>query len=117
MDAHKVANGAVKRACAEGGPSVSGRGEGMLFIVEDPKDYDSSKAVLRTIDELQPGGTVKHSIPYRVGCGYTLFQGEPAILHLCSNLNIPDHFNNSKKHGQSLNLCYFKRLRFYKIKN
>ncbi len=87
MDAHKVAHGTVRGACAEGGPSISGQGGEMLLMVERPEDYDRSKeAVLRSINELQPGGTVNHSIPYKRWCAYTLFQGEPAKSCLCSNL-------------------------------
>ncbi len=87
MDAHKVARNAPRGACAEGGPSISGQGEPMLLMEEKPKDYNNSKtAVLRSINELQPGGTVNHVIPYRLGCAYTFFQGEPAKLCLCSNL-------------------------------
>ncbi len=83
MDAHKVAHGAPSGACAEGGPSVGGQGEAMLLMVE--YRGAGSETVLRSLDELQPGGTVNHSIPYRYGCSFTLFQGEPANLCLCSN--------------------------------
>ncbi len=79
MDAHKVARGAVRGACAEGGPSISGQGEAMLLMVEKPAGIFSSKTtVLRTLDELQPGGTVNHVIPYREYCAYIQFQGESA---------------------------------------
>ncbi len=78
MDAHKVAHGAVRGACAEGGPSASGQGEAMLLMVEDPTDSTSSETVLRSIDELQLGGTEYDDIPHRRWCAYTLFQGEPA---------------------------------------
>ncbi len=87
MDAHKGARGAVRGGCAEGGPSISGQGEAMLLMVVKPENYYSSKtAVLRSVNEMQPGGTVNHSIPYRPWCAYTLFQGEPAKSCLCSNL-------------------------------
>ncbi len=87
MDAHKVAHGTVRGACAEGGSSISGQGEAMLLMVEKPTGiYRSKKTVLRSINELQPGGTVNHAIPYRRECAYTLFQGEPAKSGLCSNL-------------------------------
>ncbi len=86
MDAHKLARGAVRGACAEGGPSISGQGEAMLLMVVHPEDSDTDETVLRTIDELQPGGTVNYSIPYRRWCAYTLFQGEPAKSCLCSIL-------------------------------
>ncbi len=84
MDAHTAARGAASGACAEGGPSVSEQDEAMLLMVE--YQFCGSETVLRSLDELQPGGTVNHSIPYRVGCAYTLFQGEPGKLCLCSNL-------------------------------
>ncbi len=96
MDAHKAARGAVRGACAEGGPSISGQGEAMLLMVEKPKDLTISKvAVLRSIKELQPGGTVNHYIPYRWGCAYTLLQGEPAKSCLCSDLPLPSMLNPS----------------------
>ncbi len=85
MDAHKAAHGALRGACAEGGPSVSRQDEAMLLMVEY-RNPGITETVLRSLDELQPGGTVNHSIPYRGGCAYTLFQGEPANLCLCSNL-------------------------------
>ncbi len=83
-----MAHGAVRGACAEGGPSISGQGEAMLLMVEYP-NYSSKTAVLRSINELQPSVTVNHRIPYRVDCAYTLFQGEPAKSCLCSNLRFP----------------------------
>ncbi len=95
MDAHKVAHGAVRGACAEGGPSISGRGGKVLLMVEKPEDSDSDETVLRTIDELQPGGTVNHYIPYRWGCAYTLLQGEPAKSCLCSYLLLLSMLNPS----------------------
>ncbi len=73
--APNIAHGAPRGACAEGGPSVSGRGGEMLLMVEDPK-CGNAEAVLRSLDELQPGGTVSHVIPYRSYCAYTFFQGE-----------------------------------------
>ncbi len=81
MDAHKVAHGALRGACAEGGPTVGVQAEAMLLMVEDR--YTGSETVLRSLDELQPGGTVNHSIPYRLGCSFILFQGEPAKMCLC----------------------------------
>ncbi len=95
MDAHKVTRGAVRGACAEGGPSISGQGGEMLLMVEDPTDSTSSETVLRSIDELQLGGTVNHDIPYRFSCAYTLFQGEPAKSCLCSDLLLPNLLNPS----------------------
>ncbi len=87
VGAHKVAHGAVRGACAEGGPSISGQGGEMLLMVEKPKDFlGSETAVLRSINELQPSGTVNHAIPYVWGCAYTLLQGEPAKSCLCSSL-------------------------------
>ncbi len=80
IDAHKVAHGASKGACAE-----EGQGEEMLLMVQNPP-YDSNDTVLRSIYELQPGSTVNHAIPFREGCVCTLFQGEPAKSCLCSNL-------------------------------
>ncbi len=98
MDAHKVARGAVKGACAEGGPSISGQGEAMLLIVKKPARIFSSKtAVLRSINELQPGGTVNHVIPYRLGCAYTVFQGERAKSGLLSSRHLQGFLE-----GQSL---------------
>ncbi len=86
MDAHTAAHGAPSGACAEGGPSVGGQGEAMLLMVEN---RNGDETVLRSLDELQPGGTVNHTIPYRIGAAYTLFQGEPGKLCLCSNLLFP----------------------------
>ncbi len=83
LEALKGTHGAASGACAEGGPSVGGQGETILLMVED-RDF-SNETVLRSLDELQPGGTVNHSIPCRAGCAYTLFQGEPAKLCLGSN--------------------------------
>ncbi len=77
MDAHKTARGALRVAAAESGQSASGRGGEVLLMVEEPEHRNSSiETVLRTLPELQPGGTVKHVIPYREHCVYTLFQGE-----------------------------------------
>ncbi len=96
MDAHKVVHGAVRGACAEGSPSISCQGEAMLLMVEKPKDFNSSNtAVLRSINELQPGGAVNDDIPYRFGCAYTLLQGEPAKSCLCSDLLLPNMLNPS----------------------
>ncbi len=79
VDAHKAARGAVR-----GGPSISGQGEAMLLMVEKPKDFNSSNtAVLRSINELQPGGTVKLSIPHKLGCAFTPFQGESVAVQTC----------------------------------
>ncbi len=86
MDAHKVARGAVKGACAEGGPSISGQGEAMLLMMKKPaRIFSSNTTVLRSINELQPGGTVNHVIYYREDCAYILFQGEPAKSCLLSS--------------------------------
>ncbi len=86
MDAHKVARGAVRRACAEGGPSISGQGEAMLLMVERPaRIFRSKTTVLRSINEMRPGGTVNHVNPYRPECAYTLFQGERAKSGLLSS--------------------------------
>ncbi len=87
LEALKCTHGAESGACDEGGPSVSEQGEAMLLMVE--YQDTGSGTVLRSLDELQPGGTVNHSIPYRVGCAYTLFQGEPAKLCLYSNPLFP----------------------------
>ncbi len=92
MDAHKAARDALRGAAAESGQSASGRGGEVLLMV----DYYSSKAAeLRSNNELQPGGTLNHSIPFRPWCAYTLFQGEPAKLCLCSNLLFPSMLNPS----------------------
>ncbi len=85
MDAHKAARRAPRGAAAESGQSASGRGGEMVLMVEEPEDSDSVETVLRTIDELQPGGTVYHVIPYRAHCAYILFQGERAKSGLLSN--------------------------------
>ncbi len=86
MDAHKADRGAMRGACAEGGPSISGQGGEMFLMVEDPEDVITSKAaVLRSIKELQPGGTVNHAIPYCWGCAYIQFQGERAKSCLLSS--------------------------------
>ncbi len=66
----------------------------MLLMVEEPAEpFSSNETVLRTIDELQPSGTVNHAIPYRRGCVYTLFQGESAKSCLCSYLLLPSMLN------------------------
>ncbi len=88
VEAHKATHGAPSGACTEGGPSASRQGETMLLMVEH-LDHGITATVLRSLDELQPGGTVNHSIPYREGCAYTLFQGEPANVCLCSNPFFP----------------------------
>ncbi len=88
MDALTAAHGALRGACAEGGPSASRQGETTLLMVEH-RGPGIIETVLRSLDELQPGGTVNHSIPYRDSCAYTLFQGEPAKLCLCSNPLFP----------------------------
>ncbi len=75
-----------RRACAEGDPTVSGQDGEMLRMVEEPEDGDSSETVLRSLDELQPGGNVNHVIPRRYGCAYTLFQGKSAKSSFCSSL-------------------------------
>ncbi len=85
MDAHKAARGALRGAAAESGQSASGRGREVLLMVEYPKVRDSDETVLRTLDELQPRGTVRHSSPYREDCAYVLFQGEPAKSCLLSS--------------------------------
>ncbi len=96
MDAHKVARGTPRGAAAESGQSASGHGGEMLLMVEEPADrFRSNETVLRTIDELQPGGTVNHYIPYRCGCAYTLLQGESAKSCLCSYLLLPSMLNPS----------------------
>ncbi len=102
VDAHKVARGTLRGAAAESGQSASGRGGEMLLMVEEPENpFSSNETVLRNIDELQPGGTVKHSIPYRADCAYTLLQGEPAKSCLCSNLLLLSMLNPSLR-GQLL---------------
>ncbi len=93
MDAHTAARGAPSGACAEGGPSVSRQGEAMLLMVEH-RGPGITETVLRSLDQLQPGGTVKHNIPYRWGCSYALFQGEPAKFKPA----LPEHI-------ETLNLC------------
>ncbi len=70
-----IAHGAPRGACAEGGPSVSGQGGEMLLMVDYPK-CGNAETVLRSLNELQPGGTVSHVIPYRSYCACKLFQGE-----------------------------------------
>ncbi len=86
MHAHKDARRAPRGAAAESGQSASGRGGEMLLMVEEPEDWSSSnEAVLRTLDELQPGGTVNHVIPYRNHCAYILFQGERAKSGILSS--------------------------------
>ncbi len=94
MNAHKAAHGAPRGACADGGPSVSGRGGKMLLMVEEAQ-YGGKESLLRSLDELQPGGTARHVIPYREGCVCTLFQGEPAKSCLCSDLLLPSMLNPS----------------------
>ncbi len=36
----------------------------------------NAEAVLQSLDELQPGGTVSHAIPHRPYVAYTFFQGD-----------------------------------------
>ncbi len=74
-----IAHGVPRRACADAKwcPLVSDKGAAMLLVVEYAGS-GSSDTVLRSLDELQPGGTINHVIPYRWGCAYTLFQGESA---------------------------------------
>ncbi len=68
MDAHKVAHGAVRGACAEGGPSISGQGEAMLLMVEEPEDlFGSNEIVLRSINELQT--VAPCTTAFRIGDG------------------------------------------------
>ncbi len=38
--------------------------------------YGNAETVLRSLDELQPGGTVSHVIPHRPYCAYTFFQDD-----------------------------------------
>ncbi len=85
MDAHKAARGALRGAAAESGQSASGRGREVLLMVEYLTVRDSDETVLRSINEMQPGGTVNHVIPYRPECAYTLFQGERAKSGLLSS--------------------------------
>ncbi len=86
MDSHGAARGAPREAAAESGQSASGRGGEVLLMVEEPEHRNSSnETVLRTLDELQPGGTVNYVIPYRGHCAYILFQGERARLGLLSS--------------------------------
>ncbi len=76
----------IHKAAAESGQSASGWVREMLLMVEEPEDRDiSNETLLRTIDELQHGGTVNHAIPYRLECAYTLFQGERAKSGLLSS--------------------------------
>ncbi len=86
MDIHKAARRAPRGAAAESGQSASDRGGEVLLMVEYPEVRDSDKTVLRTLDELQSGGTVRHVIPHRWHCAYTHFEGEPAKSCHCSNL-------------------------------
>ncbi len=58
----------------------------MLLMVEHSEHVDMDETLLRCVNELQPSVTVRQVIPYRLGCAFTLFQGEPAKLRLCSNL-------------------------------
>ncbi len=95
MDAHKAACRAPRGVAVESRQSASGRGEEVLLMVEMPQCSGSDETVLRTIDELQPGGSVKHSIPYRDDCAYTLLQGEPAKSCLCSYLLLLSMLNPS----------------------
>ncbi len=74
MSMFKTTHGAPRGACAEGGQSVSGQGGVMLLMVEHLK-FGNAETVLRSLDELQPGGTVSHVIPHRPYCVYTFFQG------------------------------------------
>ncbi len=74
-------HGAPIGAFAEDGQLVGGQDDAMLLMVER-RDSDSNSTVLWSLSELQPGGTVNHTIPYRTGCAYALFQGEPAKSYL-----------------------------------
>ncbi len=69
MDAYRVAQGAPRGVCAEGGQSVSDQGEETLLMVEWQDPLSGCKeTVLRSIDEVQPGGTFNIVIPYRENC-------------------------------------------------
>ncbi len=58
--------------CAEPTPKCEPR----LFMVEAPNDLlRSDSAILRSIDEIDGGASVSHTVPYRDGCAYTFFQG------------------------------------------
>ncbi len=84
MDAHNTARRALRGAAAESGQSAIGRGGEVLLMVECPKP-GSIETVLRTLPELQPGGTVNHVVPYREHCTYILFQGERAKSGILSS--------------------------------
>ncbi len=76
MDAHKAARGAPREAAAESGQSASGRGGEIVLMVEEPEHRNSSnETVLRTLDELQPGGTLKYLIPNRGKFSNNIIQG------------------------------------------
>ncbi len=85
MDTRKAARRAPRGRAAESGQSASGPGGEVLLIVEQPAYAGSVQTVLRTLDELQPGGTVNHAIPHREDCAYILFQGKPAKSGLLSS--------------------------------
>ncbi len=105
LEARKGTHGAASGACAEGGPSVSRQDEATLLVVED---LGSDETVVRSLDELQPGGTVNHSIPYRWGCSFTLFQGEPAKLCLCSKPLFPSILKLQRFTWGSINITELK---------
>ncbi len=45
----------------------------------------SEEAILRSMTELQPKGTVRMPVPYREGCAYTFTNGE---LHLQAGMSV-----------------------------
>ncbi len=55
------------------GLSVTHASEKQILMVKYARS--GNKAVLRTVNELQAPGEMKYSIPYRLLCGFTLFQG------------------------------------------
>ncbi len=62
-------------ACAKPTPKCE-QHEPRLFMVEVPEyKLDGDRAILCSIDEIDGGAFVYHTIPYRDGCAYTFFQG------------------------------------------
>ncbi len=47
-------------------------------------EFNLGGAILRSVTELQPTGTLRMSIPYRDGCAYTFANGKLSLLVVIS---------------------------------
>ncbi len=73
----ELLNAAHASAMASAEPNPTNeQHEPRLFMVEAPDDIlRSDSATLRSIDEIDGGASINHTVPYRDGCVYTFFQG------------------------------------------